>query len=291
MTVAAANLVEHVYSRLLAQLAGSEDALGSHLKADQVAESFAVSPATARKAIARLAREGWLAVGDNGRPTVARRPPASAVPASIGVAGPIDAAYRTILAKALDRGFRPGEIIKARPLAAQMGISLATVRAALDRLARDGVLDRAPRQGWRVAELSLDEIVSMFEVRRRLEPMVLARAFSRIDDKLVDDLLRETEQVIRDFRDIERSERVRAEARFHQSLVEMAGDSVLAAVLHPLIRKMMMTVSVSRGLSRSSFPEHRRVLEAIQRRDLKLAVECLERDLRNPTEVGFIDWD
>ena len=57
-----------------------------------------------------------------------------------------------------------------------MEISLPTVRTALDRLCADGVLQRVPRRGWRFAELSPAEIRTMFEVRRRLEPMVLVRA-------------------------------------------------------------------------------------------------------------------
>lgn len=284
-------LTEHVYAGLMARLARRTPAVGQHLKADDVARDLAVSSATARKAIFRLVSDGWLKVGDNGRPVVNRHPPRSAVPEAGELSGPTDRACHAVLDLALNRAFRPGEVIKAKPLAQKLAISLPTVRSALDRLSKDGVFQRVPRRGWRVAALSLPEIRTMFEVRRRLEPMVLARAFERIDAAVVESLLAETESILSNFADVARTERLRAEYRFHHSLMDMAGDSVLAEVLNPLVRKMMMTISVQKGLSRSSWPEHKRILEAIKRRDLDTATQCLKRDLADPLDAGFADWD
>ena len=113
----------------------------------------------------------------------------------------------------------------------------------------------------------------------------------RIDDKLIDSLLAETDEILADFGNVSRMRRLHAESRFHRSLAEMAGDSVLLETLNPLIRKMMMVISVTRGLSKSSWPEHKRILEAIKRRDSAAATECLTRDLADPIDVGFADWD
>jgi DNA-binding GntR family transcriptional regulator len=284
-------LREQVYASLMARLARRELALGAHLKADEVARDLAVSAATARKAIARLLKDGWLRAGENGRPIVARYPARKAVPEVAAFLGRADRARQEVLDLALAQGFRPGEVIKARPLAVKLGLSLPTVRSDLERLTREGVFERLPRRGWRVAELSLSEIRTMFEVRRRLEPMVLVRAFRRIDDALVDSLLADTAELIANFRDLPRVERVQAEYRFHRALVDMAGDAVLAEVLNPLIRKMMMVLSVTHGLSRSSWAEHQRILEAIKRRDLDGALACLKRDLDDPLEADFADFE
>ena len=146
-------------------------------------------------------------------------------------------------------------------------------------------------RGWQFARLKLGEIQPMFEIRRRLEPIVLKRAWRHLHQPTLDALLTETDQIVENFDHISRIERLLAEHRFHQSLIDMAGDSVLAEVLNPLIRKMMLVVSMTHGLSRSSFPEHRRILLAIGERNLKKATECLKHSLPNPLEVNFVDWD
>ncbi len=294
-----ARLSGQVYGHLLGQLTRRKLALGAHIKAQVVAGELSVSQATARKAIARLVADGWLSTGGNGRPVVAKLPPASASPGEAqgqphGIfefTSRTESTGRTILEMALNRKFPLGKVIKARPLAEQLGVSLSTVREALDWLCRDGGLVRVPRRGWQFARLKLAEIQTMFEIRRRLEPLVLKRAWRKLHEPTLDQLLAETDLIIENFDHTSRVERLLAEHRFHQSLIDMAGDSMLAEVLNPLIRKMMLVVSMTHGLSRSSFPEHRRILLAIRERDLKKAIECLNRDLRNPLEVNFLDWD
>lgn len=293
-----ARLTGQVYGHLLGRLAGRKLALGEHVKAQAIAGELSVSQATARKAIARLVEEGWLSTGDNGRPVVAKHPSAGAGAEESHAADGVfeftsrtQSVGRTLLEMALNREFRPGKVIKAAPLAERLGVSLPTVREALDWLCRDGGLVRVPRRGWQIARLELREIQTMFEVRRRLEPLVLKRAWRRLHQPTLDALLAETEQIVERFDEVSRIDRLLAEHRFHQSLIDMAGDSVLTEVLNPLIRKMMLVVSLTHGLSRSSFPEHRRILLAIREKNLKLATECLKRDLANPLEVNFVDWD
>ena len=73
------NLSSQVYAELLARLSAKEFPIGAHVKAQAIADDLSVSKATARTAIERLVREGWLSAGGNGRPIVAVRPPKSAV--------------------------------------------------------------------------------------------------------------------------------------------------------------------------------------------------------------------
>ena len=74
MTTQARQLTDHVRGQLYDRLAYRTLPLGAHLKSQDVADELGVSQATARKAIARLVREGWLETGDNGRPVVVKHP-------------------------------------------------------------------------------------------------------------------------------------------------------------------------------------------------------------------------
>lgn len=291
-------LTDHVFRQLHEKLADRKLRIGEHVKSQTVAAELGVSQATARVAIGQLVEAGLLETGENGRPVVVKHPPRQKRRKSP------EATFRSlteetaerILELALNRRFRPGEIIKARPLAEELNVSLATSRGALDLLCSDGVLNRLIRRGWQMPMLKLEEIRTMFSVRRMLEAMVLERLFQRMEDLVLpdssfDELFAETERMIANFDQTSRVERMQAEHRFHQQLIELAGDQVLAEVLQPLVRKMMLFVNVTHGLSRSSFPEHQRILEAIRQRDKAEANSALERDLADPIEVAFCDWD
>ena len=61
--------------------------------------------------------------------------------------------------------YRPGEAIQEAPLQAEFGVSNAPVRAAVQRLAAEGVMTRSPQHGARVVELSEGELIQRFELR------------------------------------------------------------------------------------------------------------------------------
>lgn len=298
MNLPTRQLTEHVYDQLHQRLAQRELPIGAHVKSQVVAVELNVSQATARKAIVQLVRDGWLETGDNGRPVVVKHPRRRKrrKPLDTKFRSLTEATAEQILEMGLNRRFQLGEVIKAQPLAQELQVSLATARAALDLLCRDGVFNRLSRRGWQLFPLKLADVRTMFSIRRMLESMVIERLFQRfedltLDDSAFDELRLETKAMLARFDKASRVERMRAEHRFHQRLIELADDRVLAEVLQPLVRKMMVVVNMTHGLSQSSFPEHQRILEAIRERNKTEALAAIERDLADPLEVGFYDWD
>ncbi|WP_342767750.1 GntR family transcriptional regulator [Arthrobacter silvisoli] len=63
-----------------------------------------------------------------------------------------------------------GTPLRFKELAEQVGTSTMPVRQALRRLEAAGLAERAPRRGVIVKEISLKELVPVYEVRRMLEP-------------------------------------------------------------------------------------------------------------------------
>jgi DNA-binding GntR family transcriptional regulator len=84
--------------------------------------------------------------------------------------------------------YRPGDRIREIELQQEFKLSNGPVREALQRLVADGILDRSPWRGVRVAELGKKEIIELFQLRvalleyavelaaRRRDPAVLAEA-------------------------------------------------------------------------------------------------------------------
>src|SRR5664280_1975232 len=82
----------------------------------------------------------------------------------------------------LNGEYQPGARINENALAARFGVSRAPVREACRLLQRTGLIDIVPNQGSFVCELSVAEIVDLFDVRAclgRLAGQLAAAAVTR----------------------------------------------------------------------------------------------------------------
>lgn len=85
---------------------------------------------------------------------------------------PTDAAgervYHTIKARAMAYAFPQGRRIYLQPLADDLGVSTTPVREALNRLAAEDLVIKAPRKGFFAKRLSLEELRSYYRHSRLL---------------------------------------------------------------------------------------------------------------------------
>lgn len=81
----------------------------------------------------------------------------------------IDAAHDVILKIILENRFRAGQVISERRLSDDLGISRTPVRAALNRLYYEGYVDMKSDVCTIVAELGIQDIIELYEIREGLE--------------------------------------------------------------------------------------------------------------------------
>lgn len=75
----------------------------------------------------------------------------------------------------------PGAPLRLAPLAKEFEVSTAVVREALIRLAERHLLVLAPNQGFRVAEISRQDLVELTEMRALLEGLALQQSIEKGD--------------------------------------------------------------------------------------------------------------
>ncbi|MCR4443143.1 MAG: GntR family transcriptional regulator [Peptococcaceae bacterium] len=63
----------------------------------------------------------------------------------------------------------PGEKISTTKIAEELGISRTPVRAALDRLANEGFVERTDRKGFRVPPLNINDVIELYDFRKIIE--------------------------------------------------------------------------------------------------------------------------
>lgn len=125
----------------------------------------------------------------------------------------------------------PRERIRQESLAASMGASRALVREALRILEADGLITTVPNTGSWVSALSRAECEEVYEIRERLEPLLLRRSLPGLGPARIARLADLAER-IRDVQDVEQF--LRLDRELHLLSYEGAETAVLGDTVHRL---------------------------------------------------------
>ena len=87
--------------------------------------------------------------------------------------------YQAIRRAIIEQALVPGTKLPEDPLGQQFQVSRTLVRAALARLASEGLVDVGQKRSAAVAHPSLEEARAIFEVRRCLENEVVRLVIAR----------------------------------------------------------------------------------------------------------------
>lgn len=160
----------------------------------------------------------------------------------------------------------PGETVSEALICERLSFGKAPVRAALARLAEEGLVQAVPRRGWVVALVTVRDIHEVFDLRLILEPEAARRAAGRIDRAALDrlDAVCRAGYVAGDpdtalaFLDANRA--------FHVAVAALAGNGRLARQVGRLLDESTRLLVL--GLSRRDRTgemahEHRTLIEAM----------------------------
>lgn len=181
---------------------------------------------------------------------------------------------KMILAGNFEAGQKLGEV----ELANMLGVSRGPVREAFRGLEEAGLIRMSKNRGVFVREISLKEAFELYEVRAGLDACAGQLLASRIDDAQIRELESLVDKmdalILRD----ELSEYLACNLRFHDRIVEMAGNSKLLEIYRRLINEthLMRKRSISQGQGRmTSSQEHREIVRALASRDPEKTVRAM----------------
>jgi DNA-binding GntR family transcriptional regulator len=185
--------------------------------------------------------------------------------------GPTAAKARDALREAILRGeYLPGERLVEAQLCQRLGASRFNVRAALQDLAAEGLVEVQRNKGAQVRKVSIDEAIEITEVRMVLEGLVAARAAERVSDEEASELdeigllMRRAVSAgeFRRYSDLNQ----RLHATIRRIAAHRAADSLIETLRGQLVRHQYM-LSLLPGRPAISLPQHERIIAAIQSRD------------------------
>lgn len=199
----------------------------------------------------------------------------------------IKTTYRTLpgmITNVLREEILSGELsggvqLKQAELAAKFGASLSALREALKSLEAEGLVQFYPNHGAVVSELSADEAQEIFDIRLFLELGALELAVPNLTD--VD--LAEADEILKKTDDGLQSSRLgELNWRFHEVLYRSANRPKLLSLIqnmHNNIERYMRLYLSTMNYQTKSHQEHRALLNACAKRDIKAAQKVLRKHM------------
>lgn len=152
-------------------------------------------------------------------------------------------------------------------LSEKMNVSRTPIREAIKRLANDGLVKVEPRRGAYVANISIKDMLDVFEVREDMEGFVAQLAAQRINDEEREELraiATEYEKAIEKAEDKEKI--IALDEKFHQFIVKCSGNETLSELVkyvQELSLRFRYLYYEDFSLYEATADQHNRIMEAI----------------------------
>lgn len=178
----------------------------------------------------------------------------------------------------------PGQRLVEEELAAMLGVTRASLRAALFDLAAEGLAERVPNRGARVRAVTVDEAIAITECRMALEGLCAAKAAGRVSEgeaARLRQLGQEMQHAVAEGEPLKYSALNR---ELHRLVRELSGQQVASGLLERLNGQLVrhqFRLALRPGRPQVSLAEHLAIIDAIAGRRPADAEEATRRHLRS----------
>ena len=185
-----------------------------------------------------------------------------------------DAIYSRLREDILDCRLAPAEELREQELAVRFSVSKQPVREALLRLEQERLVTVLPRQGYRVNPVSLSDARDIFRFREVIESACAFDGAQQGSDEALKAL-----SAFRTF-DPDRTEFIKYNRSFHVAVAMCSPHRRMRDEVVELVSQADRLVLVSIGAAQEEdagrlVAEHAAIIEAMQRRDGRLAARLL----------------
>jgi DNA-binding GntR family transcriptional regulator len=197
--------------------------------------------------------------------------------------------YRALRTDIVEWRLQPGDVLTEVDVAARLGVSRTPVREALQWLTREGLVRHTPGRGAVVADVSLDDVLELFQMREALESYAAGLAARSPSASDFEGLRTEFEGA---GPRLQSSGSASEDVAWYFDLIDRLDDAVDSATRNArLVRAITETRGHIRRLRRlarlnpsrlqATAAEHQAICEAIAARDEARAVQTTRVHIHN----------
>lgn len=171
--------------------------------------------------------------------------------------------YRALKDMILEGELAPGEKLRQEELSARLGVSRTPLAAAFSKLEKEMLVELLPRRGARVRILDMDQLLHIYDIRLRLEPLAAREAAESTDSGKKSELVRLLSEYKVCIDHGDEAKIRKADYEFHMAIASISPNEALRAILSSF---GLLFLCNQRGLLKSagtSLSEHEKLLAAI----------------------------
>lgn len=194
----------------------------------------------------------------------------------------VDRVYEEVKQMIFDQLLIPGGKIVQEKLAEELGVSRSPLLKALQKLESELLVESIPRRGMIVKKISVKELIDVFECRAVLEGLSARLAAQKISSNQLKEL-KECFSPFINQTNIDISKYAKSDRFFHNLIMKCSGNEAVQRLeLLTNVHLKAFQAGLFRG-PKETLPEHFGIIEALEKRDGKLA----EKLMRNHIELSL----
>ena len=208
--------------------------------------------------------------------------------------------YRQLKERLITCQYIPGTVINESQLASEFELSRTPIREALYRLEQDGFVQIMPKKGILVTDITIQEVLFVFQARVEIEPLALRLSAPFLARE---DLERYLEIFSHDEPDLEKA--FWTDMEMHAFLVNHCGNPFIIDMMQKVFaRSCRISIASNQTLQKleNARTEHRDIIKKLAEGQDNAAVELLRRHLESckehslnffnsaPAKVISSDW-
>lgn len=194
----------------------------------------------------------------------------------------------------LDGDLKPGQPLTETELAAQLGVSRAPLREALQVLNAEGLVEVVPYRGTTVKQLTKSDIEEVYSLRTTLETFALQRIIERNDPEAPARLREIYELMVATAQQGNVNLVNEEDRRFHQTLIALSHHNLLLSVWHGVAMRVRQIMALRNRQNRDFVQiahNHLPIIEAIEQRDLKRATKAIQQHIASAADIILDQWE
>ena len=186
----------------------------------------------------------------------------------------VDRVYLKIKQMIFNQQLKPGQKLIQEKLSSELGVSRSPLLKALEKLEGELLVEKIPRRGMYVKEMTLNEIIDVFQCRAVIEGLSARLTAGNITDEQIA-MLRQSIQPFVDTEVIDPEAYAEADRTFHTRIMQWSNNK---AILRLEVLSNIHLKAYQTGLLRppeDTLTEHLEIIEAIAAKNGTLAEKLM----------------
>lgn len=180
-------------------------------------------------------------------------------------------AYIAVRDLILSQELKPNQKLYQEKLAERLGISRTPLLSAFAKLEREMLLVYVQRRGYFVRSVTPEELISIYEIRLRLEPLGASEAALACDESKIKILAQQSQALGKLSPEALLEQFPKYDYEFHSVIMQMSGNEFLTKMISSFNLIVLGNITGMYRNLQGSIKDHALILEAIQQGDAKAA--------------------